>query len=98
MTLGGVEADEAAEDNVVAGDAPADEIVEKAEVDAGGAALLSVEIGKLDADDGEMALDEGTLVKEATVLDVICMTDGVLDATVLLNVAVAVQNSCGTTL
>ncbi len=91
--IGGVDADEEAEDNVVAGGTPADEIVENVEVDAGGVALLGVEIGKLDADDGDRVLDEGT-----TALDVICMTAGVLEATLLLSVAVAVQNSCGTTL
>ena len=43
-------------------------------------------------------LDEATLDEEAVLLDVICLTGGVLEAAVLLGVAVAVQYNCGTTL
>lgn len=98
VTVGGTGADEDAEDDVVACGAPADEEEEYAELDAIGGALLDGETGGLGVDDGATTLDEGKTVEEATLLDVICMTDGVLEAALLLGVTVAVQYSCGTTL
>lgn len=98
VTVGGIDADEDAEDEVVACCPPTDEGVEDAELDAVGVELLDGETGVLGVDGGGMTLDEGTLGEEAMLLDVICMIEGVLEATLLLGVAVAVQNNCGTTL
>ena len=81
-------------------DAPADE---DAEVNSVGiVALLDAETSVLSVDDGRRTtLDDCMLVneEEATLLGVICMLEVVADdATLLLSVTVAVQNSCGTTL
>lgn len=97
MTVGGNDADEI----VVACDPTVDEYEEGAEVDAIVVALLDGEIGVLsvdDVDDGETVLDNGGFEEEAILLDVICMVGGVLEAALLLGVAVAVQYNCGTTL
>ena len=81
-------------------DALADKDAEVNSVDT--VALLDEETSVLSVDDGKRTtLDDCMLVKEeeATLLDVICMLEVVADdATLLLSVAVAVQNSCGTTL
>lgn len=78
--------------------APAGEDAEDAELDALGVTELDGYTCVLSVDDGGMTLDEGTLEEEAMLLDVICMIKGVLDPTLLLCVAVAVQYSCGATL
>lgn len=98
VTVGGTDADEDAENEVFACNSPADEGAEYAELGAIGNELLDGETGVLDVDDGGMTLDGGTLEEEAMLLDVICMIVGVLEAALLLSVAVPVQNSCGTTL
>ena len=61
-------------------------------------AVLDGKADELGVDDGGIVLDEAKLGEEAMLLVVICMFDGMLEATLLLGVAVAVQNSCGTTL
>ena len=95
VTIGGTDADEDAENEVVAGCVPPDDGADDAEVDDIGSAVLEGEIGVLSVDDGGMMLDEGTLDEEATPLDVICRIEGVLEATILLKVAVAVQYTDG---
>ncbi len=95
VTIGVTDADEDAENEVVAGCVPADDGADDAEVDDIGAAVLDGEISVLGVDDGGMMLDEGTLDKEATLLDVICRIERVLEATLLLKVAVAVQYTDG---
>ena len=77
---------------VVVCGAVVDENAEGAELDTMLIAVLDGKADELGVDDGGIVLDEAML------LDVICMFDGMLDATLLLGVAVAVQNSCGTTL
>lgn len=78
--------------------AAVDENAEGAELDAMLVAVLDGKADELGVDDGGIVLDEATLEEETMLLDVICMFDGMLEATLLLGVAVAVQNSCGTTL
>ncbi len=98
VTIGGTDADEDAENEVVANCVPADDgadDADDAEVDDIGAAVLDGEIGVLGVDDGGMMLDEDTLDEEATLLDVICRIERVLEATLLLKVAVAVQYTDG---
>ena len=94
----GVDADEDAVNEVVACDALVKKGVEDADVETTEFALLDGRLGVLSIDDGSTELDEGTLEEEAALLDVIGTIEGVLDTPLLLNVAVAVQNSCGTTL
>ncbi len=98
MTVGAIEADEDADNEVVIGGPAADESAEDAELNTLVVALLNGKIGALGVDDGGIMLDEGTLDEEAMLLDVICIEGGVLEAAVLLGVAVAVQYNCGTTL
>ena len=69
-----------------------DENAEGAEFDAMLIAVLDGKADELGVDDGGIVLDEAML------LVVISMFDGMLEAILLLGVAVAVQNSCGTTL
>ena len=80
--------------NVVAG-APIADDAEDAELDTMGVRLLDGGIG---VDEDGITLDEGVLEEEIMLLDVICIINGVLEAALLLEVAVAVQYSCGTTL
>ena len=61
-------------------------------------AVLDGKADELGVDDGGIVLDVATLDEEVMPLDLDCMFDGMLEATLLLGVAVAVQNSCGTTL
>ena len=82
----------AADAVVVVCGAAVDENAEGAELDAMLTAVLDGKADELGVDDGGIVLDEVML------LGVICMFDGMLEATLLLGVAVAVQNSCGTTL
>ena len=82
---------------VVVCGAVVDENAKGAELDAMLIAVLDGKTDELGVDDGGVVLDEATL-EEAMLLDVICMFDGMLEAILLLGVAVAVQNSCGTTL
>ena len=98
VRIGGTDADESAENGVVVGCAPANDSAEDAELDAMVVALLDGRTCALGVDDGGTALDEGTMGEETMLLDVICIIDGVLEAAMLLGVAVAVQYSCGTTL
>ena len=100
VTVGGIDADADAdaEDEVISCGPLAYEGAEDAELIAIMITLLDGETGVLDVDDGGITLDEGTLGEEAMLLDVICMTDGVLEAVLLLGVAVAVQYTCGMTL
>lgn len=84
VRIGGFDADEDAVNNVVAGGPTADN-AEDAELDTMGVRLLDGGVG---VDEDGMTLDEGAL-EEDTML---------LEATLLLEVAVAVQYSCGTTL
>ena len=72
---------------VVACGAAVDENAEAAELDAMLVAVLDEKAGELGVDDGGIVLDEAML------LGVVFMFDGVLEATLLLGVAVAVQNS-----
>ena len=97
VVVGGIDADEDTEDEVAAC-GPTDEGVEDAKLDDVGVELLDGETGVLGVDGGGTTLDEGMLEEGAVLLDVICMIEGVLEAAVLLGVAVAVQNNCGTTL
>ena len=83
---------------VVVCGAVVDENTEGVELDIMLIAVLDGMADELGVDDGGIVLDEATLGEEAMLLDVICMFDGMLEATLLLGVAVAVQNSCGTTL
>ena len=78
--------------------AAVDENAEGAELDAMLVAVLDGKADELGVDDGGIVLDEATLEEEIMLLDVIGMFDGMLEAILLLGVAVAVQNSCGTTL
>ena len=80
--------------NVVAGGPIADD-AEDAELDTMGVRLLDGGIG---GDEDGITLDEGGLEEEIMLLDVICIINGVLEAALLLAVAVAVQYSCGATL
>lgn len=98
VMVGGIDADEDTVYNVVAGRITLDEAAEDAELDTMGVRLLDGRIGALGVDDDATTLDEGVLEDENMLLDVICIINGVLEATLLLEVAVAVQNSCGTTL
>lgn len=98
VTVGVIEADEDAENEVITDGPAAGKSAEDAELDPLVVALLNGKIGALGVDDGGMMLDEATLDEEAVLLDVICLTGGVLEAAVLLGVAVAVQYNCGTTL
>ena len=98
VTVGGIDPDADAEDEVISCGPPAYEGAEDAELISIIITLLDGETGVLDVDDGGITLDEGTLGEEAMLLDVICMTDGVLEAVLLLGVAVAVQYTCGMTL
>ena len=83
---------------VVVCGAVVDENAGGAELDPMLIAVLDGKADELGVDDGGFVLDGATSDEEAMPLDVICMYDGVLEATLLLGVAVAVQNSCGTTL
>ena len=83
---------------VVVCGAAVDENAEGGELDAMLIAVLDGKADEFGVDNGGIVLDEATLGAEAMLLDVICMLDGMLEATLLLGVAVAVQNSCGTTL
>ena len=98
VTVGGIDADEDAENEVISCGPPAFEGAEDAELIAIVVTLLDGETGVLGEDDGGITLDEGTLDEKAMLLDLICMTDGVLEAVLLLGVAVAVQYTCGMTL
>ena len=95
VMMGGIDADEDDVNNVVAGGPTADEDAEDAELDTMGVRLLDGGIG---VDEDRITLDEGVLEEEIMLLDVICTINGVLEAALLLEVAVAVQYSCGTTL
>lgn len=97
-TVEATDADEDAEIEVIACVPPADEGAEDVELDAIGVTLLGDDTGGLGVDDGAIMLDDGTPEEEATLVDVICMINGVLEAALLLGVTVAVQYSCGTTL
>lgn len=66
MTVGGTDADETAENEVVACGPTADENDEGAELDAMVVALPDEETVVLSVDDGGITLDEGTLEEEAT--------------------------------
>ena len=104
VMVGGIDADEDTVYNVVAGWITLDEAAEDAELDTMGVGLLDERIGALGVDDDATTLDEGVegvegvLEEKMVLLDVICIINGVLEATLLLEVAVAVQNSWGTTL
>ncbi|KAL9071207.1 MAG: hypothetical protein Q9161_004384 [Pseudevernia consocians] len=84
VTVGGIDADADAdadaEDEVISCGPLAYEGAEDAELIAIMITLLDGETGVLDVDDGGITLDEDTLDEEAMLLDVICMTDGVLEA------------------
>lgn len=95
VRMGGTDADDDDVNNVVAGGPIADEDAEDTELDTMGVRLLDGGIG---VDEDGITLDEGVLEEEIMLLDVICIINGVLEATLLLEVTVAVQYSCGTTL
>ena len=94
----GVDTDEDAGSELVACDALVREVVEDAADDDDGVTLLDGVIDTPFVDDGSTLLDECTREEEAALLDVICMFEWVIDTTPLLEVAVAVQTTCGTTL
>ena len=90
MVVGDVIVDEGARVVVVASAPLVDESVEGAEVDTG--------VALLEGETCALFVDKVKLEEDANVLDVIGVFERVLEATVLLDVVVAVQNSCGTTL
>lgn len=98
VMVGGIDADEDDVYNVVASGITLDEGVDDTMLDTMDVRLLDGRIGALGVDDGTTTLDEGVVEEDNMLVDVICIINGVLDAKLLLEVAVAVQNSCGTTL
>ena len=97
VTVGGIDADDDdAKNDAVACEPTAGEGEEEPAVIV--VTTLDGETRSIGVDVDAITLDEGTLVEEVVLLDVICKIDGVLEAALLLGVAVAVQYNCGTTL